>query len=82
VGVEFTLVHMKNGRIRLGNQRDAGDDDVIGRIRDVINAHGNEPSSLESFAVRNARLGFYDEATGFNLTAPRANLVLHSAARR
>src|SRR6185436_2957455 len=81
VGVEFTLVHMKNGRIRLGNQRDAGDDDVIGRIRDVINAHGNEPSSLESFAVRNARLGFYDEATGFNLTAPRANLVLHSAGQ-
>jgi hypothetical protein len=81
VGVEFTLVHMKNGRIRLGNQKDAGDDDVIGRIRDVINAHGNEPSSLESFAVRNARLGFYDEAIGFNLTAPRANLVLHSAGQ-
>lgn len=78
VGVQFTLVHMKNGRIRLGNQKDAGDDDVIGRIRDVINAHGNEPSSLESFAVRNARLAFYDEATGFNLTSPRANLVLHS----
>ncbi|HEX4636027.1 MAG TPA: AsmA-like C-terminal region-containing protein [Rhizomicrobium sp.] len=81
VGVQFTLVHMKNGRIRLGNQKDAGDDDVIGRIRDVINAHGNEPSSLESFAVRNARLGFYDEATGFNLTSPRANLVLHSTGQ-
>ena len=81
VGVEFTLVHMKNGRIRLGNQKDAGDDDVIGRIRDVINAHGNEPSSLESFAVRNARLGFYDEAIGFSLTSPRANLVLRSTGQ-
>jgi len=81
VGVEFTLVHMRNGRIRLGNQKDAGDDDVIGRIRDVINAHGSEPSSLESFAVRNAKLAFYDEATGFNLASPRANLVLHSAGR-
>ena len=81
VGVQFTLVHMKNGRIRLGNQRDAGDDDVIGRIRNVINAHSNGPSSLESFAVRNARLAFYDEATGFNLTSPRANLVLNSTGR-
>ncbi|HWY66923.1 MAG TPA: DUF3971 domain-containing protein, partial [Rhizomicrobium sp.] len=81
VGVQFTLVHMKNGRIRLGNQKDAGDDDVIGRIRNVINAHSNGPSSLESFAVRNARLAFYDEATGFNLTSPRANLVLNSTGR-
>jgi hypothetical protein len=76
VGVKFTLVHMKNGRIRLGSQKDAGDDDIIGRISDVINSRGSESSSLESFAVRDARLGLYDEITGFNLTAPRANLVM------
>jgi AsmA-like C-terminal region/Protein of unknown function len=76
VGVEFTLVHMKNGRIRLGNQKDAGDDDVIGRIREVIDARGSESSSLESFAVRDAKLGLYDEVTGLNLSSPRANLVL------
>jgi hypothetical protein len=75
-GVAFTLVHMKNGRIRLGSQKDAGDDDVIGRITDVINARGSTPSALESFAVRNARLGAYDEVTGLNLTSPRANLVM------
>ena len=78
VGVQFTLVHMKNGRIRLGSQKDAGDDDIIGRISDVINSRGSESSSLESFAVRDARLGLYDEITGFNLTAPRANLVMRS----
>jgi hypothetical protein len=78
VGVQFTLVHMKNGRIRLGSQKDAGDDDIIGRISDVINSRGSESSSLESFAVRDARLGLYDEITGFNLTAPRASLVLRS----
>jgi hypothetical protein len=82
VGVEFTLVHMKNGRIRLGNQKDVSGDDVIGRIRDVIDAHGNESSSLESFAVRNARLGLYDEVTGLNLTAPRADLMLRSTGNR
>jgi hypothetical protein len=78
VGVQFTLVHMKNGRIRLGSQKDAGDDDIIGRISDVINSRGSESSSLESFAVRDARLGLYDEITGFNLTAPRAGLVLRA----
>ena len=64
VGVQFTLVHMKNGGIRLGSEKDAGDDSLIGRISDVINAHGGQSSSLESFAVRDARLGFYDEITG------------------
>ena len=78
VGVEFTLVHMKSGRIRLGNQKDAGGDDVIGRIRDVINAHGSQSSSLESFAVRNARLGLIDEVTGLNLTSQQANLTMRS----
>ncbi|HWM61914.1 MAG TPA: hypothetical protein VNN98_07165, partial [Rhizomicrobium sp.] len=77
-GVAFTLVHMKNGRIRLGSQKDAGKDDIIGRISDVIDARGSESSSLESFAVRDAKLGLYDEITGLNLTAPRANLVLRS----
>jgi hypothetical protein len=78
VGVQFTLVRMKNGRIRLGSQKDAGDDDIVQRISDVINARGSNSSALESFAVRNARLGLYDEVTGLNLTAPRANLMLRS----
>ena len=51
---------------------------LIGRISDVINAHGGQSSSLESFAVRDARLGFYDEITGLNLTAPRANMVMRA----
>jgi hypothetical protein len=78
VGVEFTLVHMKNGRIRLGSEKDAGDDDIIGRLSDVIDARGSESSSLESFAVRDAKLGIYDEITGLNVTSPRASLVLRS----
>ena len=45
-------------------EKDAGDDDVIGRISDVDQRAQHAPSSLESFAVRNARLAFYDEVTG------------------
>jgi Protein of unknown function/AsmA-like C-terminal region len=76
VGVAFTLIHTKSGGIRLGNEKDVGDDSLIKRISDVITAHGGQSSSLESFAVRGAQLGFYDEITGLNLTAPRANMVM------
>jgi hypothetical protein len=76
VGVAFTLIHTKSGGIRLGNEKDVGDDSLIQRISDVITAHGGQSSSLESFAVRGAKLGFYDEITGLNLTAPRANMVM------
>ncbi|HET7084985.1 MAG TPA: AsmA-like C-terminal domain-containing protein [Rhizomicrobium sp.] len=81
VGVEFSLIHTKEGRILLGTQRDVqGEDDVIGRIRDVINLRvkSSESSSLESFAVRNAKLGLYDETTGLDLKSPRTNLTLLS----
>ena len=33
-------------------------------------------SSLESFAVRDARLAIFDEVTGLFIVAPRASLVL------
>jgi hypothetical protein len=81
VGVEFGLIHTREGRILLGNQRDVRDaDDVIARIRDVIDirVRSSQSSSLESFAVRNARLGFVDEVTGLNLKSPRTNMVLRS----
>ncbi len=78
VGVKFTLVHMKNGRVRLGNEQDAGDNELISRLSDVINAHGSAQSSLESFAVRDASLALYDEITGVYLTALHAGLVLRA----
>jgi hypothetical protein len=81
VGVKFTLVHMKNGRVRLGNEKDEGDNGLISRLSDVINAHGNASSSLESFAVRDANLALYDEITGLYVTAPHAGLVLRSQGR-
>lgn len=81
VGVEFGLIRTREGRILLGNQRDVrNEDDVIARIRDVIDirVRSSQSSSLESFAVRNAKLGFLDEVTGLNLKSPRTNLMLRS----
>ncbi|HEX4272251.1 MAG TPA: DUF3971 domain-containing protein, partial [Rhizomicrobium sp.] len=81
VGVKFTLVHMKNGRVRLGNEQDVGDNELLSHLSDAINAHGNAPSSLESFAVRDANLALYDEITGLYLTAPHAGLSLRAQGR-
>ncbi len=78
VGVAFGLVHMKSGRIRLGSEQDAGDDDIIRRIRDVIDARGSTSSTLESFAVRDARLAIFDEVTGLYVTAPHASVVIRA----
>ena len=77
VGVEFSLVHMKNGHLRLGSEKDQADDDIIGRINDLINKNSGQ-SSLDSFAVRDARLGIYDEVTGLAVSSPHANVVIRA----
>ena len=75
VGVSFSLVHMKGGGIRLGAEGGRAND-VYDRLSDVIYAKGSSSSTLKSFAVRDANLKLFDEVTGLNLTAPRANLSI------
>jgi hypothetical protein len=74
VGVQLTLVHTRTGALRLGLQSGSSDNDVLQRIRDAISRNNGHGSSLQSFAVRNARLAFYDEGSGAFLVAPRADL--------
>ena len=76
VGVQLTLVRMRDGGIRLGVEKDHGQQDIIARLNDVIKLHSHEQSTLKSFAVRNARIAIYDEQTGIFLVAPRANLAI------
>jgi Protein of unknown function/AsmA-like C-terminal region len=76
VGVQLSLVHMKEGGIRLGAEGDKGGNDVLARLNDVIEAKGSSTSGLQSFAVRNAHLTLFDETTGLNIVAPRASLML------
>jgi hypothetical protein len=75
VGVSFRLVHMKSGGIRLGAEGDKAND-VYDRLSDLIQAKGSTTSSLKSFAVRDANLTVFDEVTGLDLIAPRANLSI------
>ncbi len=75
VGVQLTLVHMKEGGIRLGAEGDKAANDVLTRLNDVIEAKGST-TGLQSFAVRNARLAVIDEATGLHAVAPKASLAM------
>jgi hypothetical protein len=76
VGVQLTLVRTANGTLRLGVERDRTGSDVLERIREAIEKSGNGATSLESFAVRKARLAFYDEPTGLFVVAPQAKLEI------
>ncbi|HUB86045.1 MAG TPA: AsmA-like C-terminal domain-containing protein [Rhizomicrobium sp.] len=76
VGVQLTLVRTKAGTLRLGLGRDAGDNDVLDRIREAISKSKSGGDSLETFAVRHARLAFYDEGSGAFVVSPDANFQL------
>ncbi len=75
VGVQLTLVHTMDGALRLGIERDHDQSDVLERLRQALSSGGG-PSTLKSFAVRNARLAFYDERTGLFVVAPQASLQI------
>jgi uncharacterized protein DUF3971/AsmA-like protein len=73
VGVQLTLVRTLDGGLRLGVEKDKNQHDILSRIKDAISKSSGKTSSLQSFAIRNARLAFYDEPTGLFLVAPDAN---------
>lgn len=83
VGVQLTLVHTRSGALQLGFGAGKDREDVLQRIRESLSrSHGSGPP-LKSFAVRGARLAFYDEAMGAFVIAPEADLQIgapdHSA---
>jgi hypothetical protein len=79
VGVQLTLVRTANGGLRLGVEKDKSQDDILSRISDAITMRNDKSSSLQAFAVRHARLAFYDEPTGLFLVAPDANFRVATA---
>ena len=79
VGVQLTLVRTHSGAIRLGVGKDNGPTDFLSNITDAISATSSKTSSLQTFAVRDARIAFYDEVTGLFVVAPRANMTIATA---
>lgn len=81
VGVQLTLVHTKQGLLRLGVGNGFSQNDIIEEICDAIDRSGTKGTpSLESFAIRRARLAFYDEETGAFVVAPEAKLAVTQGA--
>ena len=74
VGVQVTLTRNADGTLRLGVKHDDSQRDIISRITDAINKNSSSASSLQSFAIRDARIAFRDETTGLFLIAPRADV--------
>jgi hypothetical protein len=72
VGVQLTMVRTTDGTLRLGVERGEGQADIVQRITDAINKNSSSASSLQSFAIRDARVAFKDETTGLFLISPRA----------
>ncbi|HEY1962847.1 MAG TPA: AsmA-like C-terminal domain-containing protein [Rhizomicrobium sp.] len=79
VGVQLTLVRTKDGKLHLGMERNRTSGDALDRIREAIEKSGNGPSTLERFAVSQARLAFYDEGSGLFLVAPNAGVDVANA---
>ena len=76
MGVQLTLVRTKDGSLRLGMEQEQGQSDVLEDIRRAIANTSRGASSLQSFAVRKARLAFYDQGTGLFVVAPDAQLEI------
>ncbi len=86
VGVQLTLVRTADGGLRLGIGKDTQEEDILKRISDALKKNNGGTTSLESFAVRKARLAFFDENTKLFIVAPSAEFRLdrvgdHLAAR-
>ncbi|HVU21643.1 MAG TPA: hypothetical protein VHE09_13005, partial [Rhizomicrobium sp.] len=73
VGVELTLVRTETGGLRLGIEKDKSERDILSRISDAISLRNDQKSALQAFAVRHAKLAYYDEPLGVFLVAPDAN---------
>ncbi len=81
VGVELTMVHTKAGGLRLGVEKDSGETDFLDSLTDTLTATNTSNSSLQRFAVRDARMAFFDEVTGLFVVAPRADLKIETAGQ-
>lgn len=79
VGVQLTLVRTREGGVRLGVSNDKDQPDLLKKIKAAIDASSGAATTLQSFAVKNARLAFYDETSGLFIVSPNAAMQVSSA---
>jgi hypothetical protein len=76
IGVQLTGVRTEEGAIHLGFGSGQDAPDLFKTIRDILDNSANDGGSLDSLAVRNARLAFRDDPTGLFIVSPDANFTL------
>ena len=76
IGVQLTGVRSMDGTIRLGFGPERNEPDLLKKIRDILNDSAAGGGSLDSFAIRNARIAFRDEPTGLFIISPDATFTL------
>ncbi|HEX3808958.1 MAG TPA: DUF3971 domain-containing protein [Rhizomicrobium sp.] len=79
LGVQLTMVRDKDGALRLGLAGGA-ESDFLQKITDALSKKSSGASSLQTFAIQDARIAFMDEASGLFLVAPQANLEVSTGA--
>ncbi|MCH8858037.1 MAG: hypothetical protein IID54_00495, partial [Proteobacteria bacterium] len=77
--VQLTAVRNQEGVVRLGFGQIAGDIDLLAVIRGMLGDGADRGGSLDSFAIRNARLAFHDEPTGLFVVSPDISITLEKA---
>jgi hypothetical protein len=82
IGVQLTLVRTLQGGLRLGVGSDIGERDFLTNITDAITATNSKTSSLQAFAVRDARVAFLDQVTGLFVVAPHAEMTIATSGPR
>jgi hypothetical protein len=82
IGVQLTGVRSSNGAIHLGFGPEQGAPDLFKTIRDILHDSKAGGGSLDSFAIRNARLAFRDEPTGLFIVSPDANFTLRNKGQQ
>jgi hypothetical protein len=78
IGVQLTGVRSKQGAIRLGFGPERGEPDLLETIRNILQNSAEGGGTLESFAIRNARLAFRDEPTGLFIVSPDTSFTLEN----
>jgi hypothetical protein len=79
--VQLTGVRSKEGAIHLGFGIEQGAPDLLETLRNILENSAAGGASLDSLAIRNARLAFRDEPTGLFIVAPDANFTLNNKGK-
>jgi hypothetical protein len=82
IGVQLTGLRSKDGNLHLGFGTDRNGPDILETIRTILKGSERGSGSLQSFAIRDARLAFSDEPTGLFIVSTHANFVLQEAQGR